>query len=266
MKKHYTMKEIVSSYTPAKRKKSSLWARFFSRPISFPLTYLFINLGISANAMSVISIIEELIGFAFILIGGKYFLPIGVGMYVLWHILDCCDGNIARIKGTSSYAGEFFDAVSGYFAPAFIYISVGVAAYQTTTVAFQYRHWFIVLGAFASICDLLSRLVYQKFLVTEYRLDLIGTSGNIDEERAGGLKHMFDIVTKNLAHASLFMPLLILACIFNRYDVLIAFYGVYCFALMLLEVAFFTWKGSKLNQRVAEQKAQKESASTETEK
>ena len=247
--KHYTMKEIVSSYSPAKRKESSIWARVFSRPISFVLTYFFINIGLSANAMSVVSIIEELIGFALILIGGKC-LPWGVALYVFWHILDCCDGNIARIKKSSSYAGEYFDAVSGYFAPAFIYITVGVAAYRTTIVSEKYAYWFIVLGAVASISDVLGRLVYQKYLVTEYRLNLIATKGNIDEQRASGVRHILDVIMKNLAHASLFMPLLILACIFNRYDVLIALYGLYCFVLMLFEVSYFVNKGSKLNQRV----------------
>ena len=247
----YTMRDVTASYTPEKRKQSSLWARFFSRPLSFPLTYVFINMGISANLMSVISMIEVLIACAFIIVGGKFLLW-GVGLYVLWHVLDCCDGNIARVTKKSSYAGEFFDAVSGYTAPAFVFIAVGVAAFKTTTVSADISYIFIIAGAAASISDILGRLIYQKYLVTEFRLDLIKEDGNIDEERASGAIHIVDIVIRNMTYSCAFMPLLIIAAVFSKYDLLISAFSIYNFVIMLASAAFFVRKASTLQARLDE--------------
>lgn len=244
----YSMKEILKSYTPEKRKQSSIWARIFSRPLSFPLTYIFINLGISANLMSVISVVEVIIACIFILIGGKLLIP-GVILYVLWHVLDCCDGNIARVKKTSSYAGEFFDAVSGYTAPAFIFLSVGVAAYRTTPFS-DMAFWFIVLGAIASLSDILGRLIYQKYVVTEYRIGLINTEGNIDDTRNSSKIHLIDMCIRNMTYSSAFMPLLILAMIFNRYDLLILLFAAYNFLFLIASFTFFVRKARKLDEKV----------------
>ncbi|WP_249310523.1 CDP-alcohol phosphatidyltransferase family protein [Congzhengia minquanensis] len=245
----YTMKQILQSYTPEKRKKSCFWARFFSRPLSFPLTYIFINCGLTANTVSVISMIESLLASLFIMLGGR-FTPIGVGMFVLWHILDCCDGNIARVKKTSSYGGEYFDAVSGYTAPAFVYLAVGVAAYHTTTITTDYSYWFIVLGGVASVSDILGRLIYQKYIVTEYRLNLIEEEKNIDEVRNSGIHHIADLIIKNMGFSSSFMPLFICACIFHKFDFLISIYSIYCFLVMLGSGIFFVKKGFALDKRV----------------
>lgn len=43
---------------------------------------------------------------AFIMIGGKYTL-VGIILFLLWDVLDCTDGNIARLTHTSSPVGVF---------------------------------------------------------------------------------------------------------------------------------------------------------------
>lgn len=249
----YSMKDILSSYTKKKRKESSLWARIFSRPLSFPLTYIFINVGISANVMSVISMFEVIVACTLILIGGKC-IPIGVAMYVLWHVLDCCDGNIARVTKTSSYAGEFFDAVSGYIPPALIFTCVGVAAYRTTTINSNLSYWLIVMGAFASVSDIFGRLIYQKYLATEYRLGLIEKEGNIDQVRTTGFYHIVDMIMRTMTYSCAFMPLLILAAIFNKYDILIIIFTLYNTAFLLASGIFFVKKAFSLQRRIDENK------------
>lgn len=246
----YSFKEITKSYTKEKRKRSSIWARIFSRPVSFLFTFIFINLGISANVVSVISILDAILACVLIIMGGN-FLYAGVGLFVFWHVLDCVDGNIARVKKESSYGGAFLDAVSGYVAPAFIFLAVGSAAYLTTPVIpVEYRHLLIILGGFCSVTDILTRIIYQKYLVTEYRLGLIGHSGDIDAERSSGIKHIADLVMKHMGYSSLFMPLLIVCSICGWLSVLILFYSVYYIGLLISTIALFVHKASKLEERV----------------
>jgi len=245
----YNFKQIINSYTKEKRKRSSIWARIFSRPMSFVFTYIFINLGVSANVVSVISIIDALIACFLIMMGGEATF-IGIVLFVFWHVLDCVDGNIARVKKESSYGGAFLDAVSGYIAPAFIFLSVGVAAYLTSGIPSEYKHFLIVIGGFCSVTDILTRIIYQKYLVTEYRLGLMGKSGDIDNERASGIKHIADLVMKHMGYSSLFMPLLIVCSIFGWLDILIALYFAYYVALLISTVCLFVMKASKLEERV----------------
>ncbi len=245
----YTMKDITKSYTPEKRKKTSIWARVFSRPLSFLFTYVLINLGFTANMVSIISIFEAILACVFLALGGS-FLPWGIVLFLLWDVLDCTDGNIARVKGTSSLVGEYMDAISGYTAPAFIYLSVGVAAYRTTYLFPNYGYWFIVLGAVASISDILSRIIYQKYVVTEYKLGVIQAKGNIDEERSSGLKHIADVIMKNLTYSCLFMPLLVIAYFTSLFDVLVAFYAVYSAAVLAATFLLFIRKALNLEKRI----------------
>lgn len=247
----YTFKDITRSYTKEKRNRSSIWARVFSRPVSFLFTYIFINLGLSANVVSVISMFEAIIACFLIMMGG-YCTYIGVGLFVFWHVLDCVDGNIARVKRESSYGGAFLDAASGYIAPAFVFLSVGVAAYLTSPwIPKEYSHFIIVLGGFCSVTDILTRIIYQKYLVTEYRLGLIGQDNDIDSERSSGIKHILDLIMKNVGYSSLFMPLLIVCTIFDWLAILIAAYAIYYLGLLVGTMVLFVSKASKLEERVA---------------
>lgn len=226
------MKEILASYTPEKRASTSLWAKLFSRPLSFPVTYLFIFLGFSANAVSILSIFVSLAACLLLMLGPPFFWA-GIGLFLFWDVLDCTDGNIARVKKSASAAGEYLDAVSGYTAPAFIYLAVGVAAYYTTGLLHSHEFVFILLGAAASVCDLLSRLIYQKYAVTEYKLGIAARGEKtIEEKRKQGVYRIADVVMRNLTYSCLFIPLLVIANVIRHFDILIAFYALYSAAIL----------------------------------
>ncbi len=239
----YTMKNITASYTPEKRKDTSWWARIFSRPLSFIVTYPLINLGVSANAISVASIFVAVVACILLMMGHPTSV-IGVFVFLFWDVLDCVDGNIARVKKTSSLKGEYMDAISGYTAPAFIYLAVGVAAYREPGIMSGIGIWIIVIGAVASLSDLLSRIIYQKFLVTQLKINSgkKNTSDSIEKERSGGLKRTLDLIMKNMTYSSLFMPLLVIAKFAHGFDVLVTFYCLYSVAILVGSYLMFIVK------------------------
>lgn len=159
----YTLKEIRQSLPKNKSKVSSFWVRLWVRNFSYIITWLCLRLNISANTVSVISAIDAFVGCALLCVNNYVCMLIGVILINFWIVLDCVDGNIARVLKKDSRSGEFFDAVSGYVVCAFAFFSVGVAAYHTSNWWGEYQYLFILMGALASITDLYARLIYQKY-------------------------------------------------------------------------------------------------------
>ena len=101
-------KHVSSSY-----KKTG----FFSLPISnsvfrylsFFITPFFLKLNISANVTTCLSGGIGVLATLFIFFGTKQYLIIGLWIFLFSHLIDFVDGNIARVKGTSTFFGKFID-------------------------------------------------------------------------------------------------------------------------------------------------------------
>ena len=172
----YSWGEIVRSLPKKKNSKSSLWVKWIIRKLSFPFTFLFINLGFSAWGASVLSIFVALAGCAALCVDSALWRVVGVVVVELWLVMDCVDGNIARVKKTSSPMGGCIDAFSGYFITAFVFFSVGVAACYSTRFAEHTGLW-VAMGGLSSAFGLLARLIHQKYTYCVLELKKIEKNG-----------------------------------------------------------------------------------------
>lgn len=86
--------------------------RYFNRKISGFLTRVFLKFGLSANAVTMISMAIGLIAAIFFAEGGYAAGIIGALLFQLSAIVDCCDGEIARLTFTESASGEFIDQLA----------------------------------------------------------------------------------------------------------------------------------------------------------
>jgi len=249
------MDAIIKSLPENKEKGSTFWAKLFIRRLSFYVTYIFINLGFSANSVSLLSVIVAIAGCVSLSVNSHPYRILGVFLINFWLVLDCVDGNIARCRKQSSLMGEFFDAVSGYTISAFSLLVTGIAAYNTSSfMSGIYNEWFIVAGALGSISNILSRLVYQKF--TNSRLLEDRENGRAKEyvpennlsyesKPKMGLTYFRLRVDKQLGISGLFMPALIAAIAMRRFDLFVVFYTFYNVASLLAVVFLFMWKAKK---------------------
>ncbi len=166
----YTTKFFHDSMPAWKRKKDSTLTRFIYRPLSFFLASVAANLGISANTVSYCSAIVALISCGMFLIPGTVFHIIGAVMMIIWLIMDCIDGNLARAIQKQPF-GEFADSISSYLLVGFMCTAAGFAAYQEGGLLFEQGNpWIILLGALASSSDTMMRLIYQKYKNTERKM------------------------------------------------------------------------------------------------
>ena len=94
--------------------------RIIYRPLSIYLTPIAHRMGLSANAVSAATLVLSASLPAFALIGprGGAFAVGLLGAVVL--VMDCLDGNLARLRGTASPKGQYLDSIAGKtFALAF---------------------------------------------------------------------------------------------------------------------------------------------------
>ncbi len=98
---------------------------FVYDPIAIRLTYLFIKLGWSANAVTLSSLFFG-VGGAFLLYPKNVLLNLlGVACEIFAAILDCSDGQVARLAHTSSQFGRLLDGAVDMANYVAIYLAVG---------------------------------------------------------------------------------------------------------------------------------------------
>jgi phosphatidylglycerophosphate synthase len=107
--------------------------RHFNRRFSGTLTPLFLRLGLSANAVTGISMAFGLAAAASIAAGNYAAGIIGALLFQFSAIVDCCDGEVARLTFTESSFGERLDILGDNIVHAAIFAGIAWSVYQQWT-------------------------------------------------------------------------------------------------------------------------------------
>jgi phosphatidylglycerophosphate synthase len=127
----YTVADIRRSYNA--QKKGGEWrndwmSALIYRPVSFWITPVLLIFSISATAVTVFSLA---LGFALPFVaaygGGSAYVTVGA-ISVIWAVLDCVDGNIARVTRTTSDAGRYLDFITDIVFRICLYAAIGLMA------------------------------------------------------------------------------------------------------------------------------------------
>lgn len=228
----YTFSDITSSLTKKKNSRSSLWVQLWVRKASFPVTYLFINAGWTANMVSVLSWIVIFGAAVLLSINSFGCMLAGVILTNFWLVLDCVDGNIARVKKVKTFMGDFFDAAAGYGPFSFTTVALGMAAFHTSfLVPEKYRYLLILVGAVGAVANVYMRLVHQKYLNCLFAAKkILGELDDItlkDTEDKKSFAYIREQIDKNFGVAGLFMPWLFVALFTNTFDIMLLCYSAY---------------------------------------
>ena len=189
---HYSMKMIARSLPKEKVSSDSIWTRYVLRPLSFPVTWLALLLGLSANGVSYLSALFSIGGGILLGVPGFTAPLIGVILLNLFSVMDCADGNIARVTGTAGPWGGWADAVMGYVAYIAVFLGTGVYVFHETG-----QWYFLLIAALTSSADLLMRVAYQMYK-------------NIEPEKAHGSVSFERIIAENIGITGFLMPALVI--------------------------------------------------------
>jgi len=258
------LKDVRSSYFLEKHNqdKGDFWLYYIVRPISFYLTYVFLKLNISANQATYFSIFIGFIGCGFIVSGNYSFRIIGALLMNLWIILDCVDGNIARFKKTFSKYGEFIDALNGYLMNALLFISVGIGAFNCPEQSFKLicqsfifnifsinENILIILGAWSSITNILSRLIFQKFMNTFRTVKPTEIKPRSNVNSSNSVYHKMYFIIHNIVSFSGFLtPILFLATIFRLLNIFVIFYAIVNTGVLIATIAQIILKTCRMKR------------------
>lgn len=259
----YTYGEIKASLTKKKNNRSSLWIQLWVRKFSFPVTYLFINTGWTANMVSILSWIVIFAGAVFLSIDCFGFRIAGVILTNFWLVLDCVDGNIARVKKVKTFMGDYYDAVAGYGPFSFTIIALGIAAFNTTNFCpDKLKIYLILIGGIGATINLYMRLIHQKYLNCFFAAKkIIGELDDItlaDTEDKRSFAYIREAIDKNLGVNGLFMPWIIIACFTNTFDIMLCFYFLYFLVSFLAIAVLYCIKATKFERYAQEQKKKME--------
>jgi phosphatidylglycerophosphate synthase len=187
----YTLKQISDSIPPEKRKQDGLWTRYVLRPLSVPLTWAALRLGLSANGVSYISVIFSVSGAILFSLKGSGLPLWGALLLNVFSVLDCVDGNISRVRGTAGPWGGWADAVMGFIAYTAVFLSTGIYAFLRTG-------WWpvLVVTGVTSSANLLTRAAYQIYK-------------NIEADTAHGSVSFERKLAENVGVTGFLMPALI---------------------------------------------------------
>jgi phosphatidylglycerophosphate synthase len=154
----YTFKDITDSLTDEKKQADGLWTKLALRPIAVPVTWVALKLSLKANTVSYLSSIFSIAGGVLFGMNGFYLPLWGAILLNIFSVLDCVDGNIARITKTASPWGGWADAVMGFVAYCAIFIAMGVYLYLRTG-----WWWVLLITGITSSANLLTRVAYQIY-------------------------------------------------------------------------------------------------------
>ena len=258
-----TLKEIYNAFSPRREYVHYLpIARYILYPVSFLLTWLAIRIGLTTETTAWLSGFVGLMGYLCLLSNQEYLLPIGIGLFVFFNILDCVDGSIARTMKTQNPYGRFLDSLMGWIDMGF-WALIGVVAYRHPELLCwpnpldkEVIVW-LAIGGLTCYFSILIRYIegiFDKSLRDDWdklsgEQEINISKKGVIENRKVSYSFILNIVRKinhNLRVRETTYFLLILAYLCNTIDLLLITYLFYYFMHTIILVIIYSIRGRQL--------------------
>lgn len=150
---------------PDYKTKGNWYVRAVLREAALPATWLLLHTPVTANQVTLISLLAALLGMFFLAVPGEAAFLTGALLLQFWYYLDHVDGQIARYRKTASLTGRFLDFLTHHIVHATLFFALGFYCYGVTaSAAFIVWGFFSALAilAFNSIHDLKYKTFFEK--------------------------------------------------------------------------------------------------------
>jgi hypothetical protein len=134
------------------------------RPLAFLLIKLIYNTRITPDQLTLAAIVMGLIGGFFYTFGLQTTSNIGAIFFILFIILDCSDGQLARLKKNGSSMGRLLDGIADYIVVTAIYIGIAIGYSQKDGQPIFILGLLLLSGVSIIIQDMLVDFYRTRFL------------------------------------------------------------------------------------------------------
>jgi hypothetical protein len=241
----YTYAEVRASYSGDKayQERHDVVTRFFSRPLSFPVAWAALRLGLTPNHVTWISLVMNIAGLGLMATGNRLCMAWGVVVILAALVLDAADGNMARTTRRFSPFGEWLEGVGAYLLCAGFHLAGGIGAWRAillgnpvtqwpppSLVAAAQAGWLIAWGGIAAAGITVSILAAGKFSAAFPSVD----RGQVVARKGEGFYGMLFTIGRNLSFASgLVLPFSLLGILIRRYELVLGGFAVLNMAMLL---------------------------------
>lgn len=236
-------------------------SRFIFRPLGFLLTWLSIRIGLTSEAVSWISGAVGLAGCYCLVSGNAELFSIGIGVLLLFNLLDCVDGSIARTMKTENPYGRYLDSLCGGIIDLIFWGIIGVAAFRHPNLTFWQDPFgygplfWLVLGFTTSHLNMFHGYIERTFdellrkhweqshrlgneiSVTAFRADRIDTSTNFHT------KNILRIINNNLRVRETHYILIVITYLVKAIDIPILLYFFYYLSQSVVLLIVYSHRG-----------------------
>lgn len=141
----------------------------FFRPLAAIFVEIIYPTNITPNQITTVALIIGVIGGWLYVFNTPFYLAIAATLLIVYDILDCSDGQLARLKKNGTFFGRILDGVSDYFVSTAIYLGIGFGfASQSNDPVF---YWGLVILAGLSNAGHAITLDYYRNRFLDYALD-----------------------------------------------------------------------------------------------
>lgn len=128
----------------------------FYRPLAYFLVKIIYRFSISPNQISLLSMVGGILSAYFFSTGELKYFRIGAFVFLGANLLDCMDGQLARLQGSGTFFGRVIDGVADYITGIAVFIAMGIGLQH------HYSNiWYLVI--FTGISSVIHGIAYDYY-------------------------------------------------------------------------------------------------------
>ena len=240
-------------------------SRFIFRPVSFPVTWLALRIGLTSEAVSWLSGVVGIAGCIFLISRNETLLAAGIGLLFLFNLLDCVDGSIARTMKTENPYGRFLDSICGGIIDLIFWAVVGVMAFLNPEYLLIQKivpvpefTWLIIgsltcflftwLGYLEQTFDSLLRPAWETLGVSENTSSPHLNVQQDTPDAAYRIANVVRVINHNLRVRETHYMILLIAFIGRSIDLFLVIFFVYYLLSNILLMVIYSLRGAKVKK------------------
>lgn len=140
----------------------------FYRPVAFLFVKFIYRFPISPNQVTILSLIAGLAAAWYFSVSTSAALLSAGIWYAVANILDCCDGQLARLQNSGTQLGRIVDGVVDYVSSIAIFVGIGIGSFE----AGQYTWSLVVVSGLSSALHAIFFDHYQSEFISTVRAEV----------------------------------------------------------------------------------------------